>query len=34
VTWMIGLYAVMFGALLIAVGFRVKSLRPLLESAP
>ena len=29
VTWMIGLYAVAFGALLIAVGFRVKSLRPL-----
>ena len=29
VTWMIGLYAVAFGALLIAVGFRVKSLRHL-----
>ena len=32
VTWMIGLYAVAFGALLIAVGFRVKSLRPLVPA--
>ena len=32
VTWMIGLYAVAFGALLIAVGFRVKSLKPLVPA--
>ena len=32
VTWMIGLYSVAFGALLIAVGFRVRSLKPLVPA--
>ena len=27
VVWMIGLYAVMFGGLLIALGFRVRALK-------